>query len=109
MRNPGDRRVRRARWEHEGARPPSRAHLQGLRDFDVDNDPRHEHDMAFFELDGERYFCKFDYYAPDMQHGADDPSDIEKTMRLKIDRWRNPTLLVGIGLLRFDRLCKNHP
>ena len=31
-------------------------------DFTADNDPYKEHDMAFFRVDGEMYFFKFDYY-----------------------------------------------
>jgi len=50
--------------------------------FDADNDPHHEHDMAFFDHDSERYFFTFDYYAPDMEHGSDDPSDTDKTRRV---------------------------
>jgi hypothetical protein len=50
--------------------------------FDSDNDPHHEHDMAFFEVDGERMFFKLDYYALDMRHGSDDPADPAKTQRV---------------------------
>jgi hypothetical protein len=59
--------------------------LNAVRDFDAftpDNDPHGEHDMAFFEIDGERYFWKFDYYAPDLESGAEDPADQEKTVRV---------------------------
>jgi hypothetical protein len=38
--------------------------------------------MAFFDLDGERYFWKLDYFAADTQLGSDHPSDIEKTRRV---------------------------
>ena len=59
--------------------------LQKVRsffDFDEDNDPHHEHDMGFFDESGERFFWKFDYYAPDMEHGSDNPADVEKTRRV---------------------------
>jgi hypothetical protein len=59
--------------------------LQRVRAFDkfgADNDPHHEHDMAFFDEGGERFFFKFDYYAPDMEHGSDDPANMEKTRRV---------------------------
>jgi hypothetical protein len=36
--------------------------------FDADNDPHHEHDVAFFEVDGEHYFFKVDLYEePDVK------------------------------------------
>lgn len=59
--------------------------LMAVRDFnkfDEGNDPHHEHDMAFFELGDEKYFFKFDYYAPDMEHGSEDPADPQKTTRV---------------------------
>ena len=34
--------------------------------FDSDNDPCGEHDFGNFEIEGERFFFKVDYYAPDM-------------------------------------------
>lgn len=36
--------------------------------FNKDNDPHEEHDMAFFEVDGERFFFKIDYYDESYQH-----------------------------------------
>ena len=56
--------------------------VRAFNDFDRGNDPHHEHDMAFFEEGGERFFFKIDYYAPDMQHGSDDPADPAKTCRV---------------------------
>lgn len=56
--------------------------VRKFNDFSEDNDPHHEHDMAFLDHDGERFFWKFDYYAPDMEHGSDDPSDQQKTRRV---------------------------
>jgi hypothetical protein len=50
--------------------------------FDTDNDPRGEHDFGAFEIDGDRFFWKIDYYAPDMDGGSDDPSDPQKTTRV---------------------------
>lgn len=56
--------------------------VRTFKDFNDSNDTWHEHDLGFFELNGDRYFWKFDYFAPDMQFGSDDPSDIEKTRRV---------------------------
>lgn len=56
--------------------------VRTFRDFDDGNDPHHEHDMAFFDEGGERFFFKFDYYDKSMQFGSDDPSDQEKTRRV---------------------------
>ena len=59
--------------------------LQKVRlfsDFDGDNDPHHEHDMGFFDESGERFFWKFDYYAPNIEHGSDNPADVTKTRRV---------------------------
>jgi hypothetical protein len=36
--------------------------------FTEDNDPHQEHDMTFFEVDGERYFFKIDYYDTSYQY-----------------------------------------
>lgn len=40
--------------------------------FDDDNDPWNEHDMAFFEFEGEKYFFKIDYYDENFEFGAED-------------------------------------
>ena len=51
-------------------------------DFNSDNDPHGEHDFGSFQIDGEKYFFKIDYYAPDMETGSDDPADPKKTTRV---------------------------
>ena len=56
--------------------------VQHYNDFDPDNDPHHEHDFGSFEVDGERYFFKLDYYSLDMETGSEDPADPEKTTRV---------------------------
>lgn len=56
--------------------------VRELEEFNDDNDPYHEHDMAFFEDGGERFFFKFDYFDVSLEHGSDDPSDEEKTRRV---------------------------
>jgi Protein of unknown function (DUF3768) len=59
--------------------------LSAVRSFDAfdrDNDPHGEHDFGSFEVAGETYFFKLDYYSPDLQGGSEDPADPEKTTRV---------------------------
>lgn len=56
--------------------------VQTFEAFDEDNDPHGEHDFASVEIDGDNYFAKIDYYAPDMEHGSEDPSDPSQTTRV---------------------------
>jgi hypothetical protein len=56
--------------------------VQSFKDFDTGNDPHGEHDFGSFELAGETYFFKVDYYSPDLQGGSEDPADPEKTTRV---------------------------
>ena len=58
------------------------AAMQAFTNFDRDNDPHHEHDFGAFEVEDHRLFFKIDYYAPDMQHGSEDPADTAKTVRV---------------------------
>lgn len=51
-------------------------------DFTDDNDPYKERDFGAFEHKGNSIYWKIDYYAPDMEHGSDDPTDETKTVRL---------------------------
>jgi hypothetical protein len=64
----------------------ARAHIllavQSFKDFDTGNDPHGEHDFGSFDLAGETYFFKVDYYSPDLQSGSEDPADPEKTARV---------------------------
>ena len=50
--------------------------------FTRDNDPFEEHDFGSFELDGDRYFWKIDYYDQDMIGGSEDPADPNLTKRV---------------------------
>ena len=50
--------------------------------FTPDNDPHGEHDFGGFDLAGYKLFWKIDYYAPDLQGGAEDPADPKKTARV---------------------------
>jgi hypothetical protein len=50
--------------------------------FDDGNDPHGEHDFCSFEVGGETYFAKMDYYDLAVCHGSEDPSDPTKTTRV---------------------------
>jgi len=50
--------------------------------FTEDNDPHGERDFGAFEHCGECIFWKIDYYAPDLLHGSEDPSDPKQTIRV---------------------------
>lgn len=56
--------------------------VQSFDDFSPDNDPHREHDFGAIQLEGQHYFFKLDYYAPDMQSGSEDPGDSERTTRV---------------------------
>ena len=56
--------------------------VQGFAAFDPENDPHGEHDFGNFDLAGESYFFKVDYYSPDLKGGSEDPADPEKTTRV---------------------------
>lgn len=56
--------------------------VQTFCDFTRDNDPHGEHDFGAFSIENRKVFWKIDYYAPDMMHGSDDPSDTSKTKRV---------------------------
>src|SRR5437016_3353496 len=51
-------------------------------DFNGDNDPHHEHDFGSFELGGDKFFFKLDYYNEDMSAGSEDPADPAVTTRM---------------------------
>ena len=51
-------------------------------DFTGDNDPHGEHDFGSFDLAGQKFFWKLDYYAPDLQGGSEDPSNPKQTARV---------------------------
>ena len=50
--------------------------------FTPENDPHGERDFGAFEHDGQRIFWKIDYYAPDLMHGSEEPSDPKQTVRV---------------------------
>lgn len=51
-------------------------------DFTQDNDPHEEHDFGAFTFRDQKCFWKIDYFATDMMHGAEDPSDLKNTIRV---------------------------
>src|SRR5438552_1521270 len=53
--------------------------VRAFNDFNPDND---EHDFGSFNINGETFFWKIDYFAPDMEHGSEDPADVTKTTRV---------------------------
>ena len=56
--------------------------VRSFTNFTKDNDPHNEHDFCSFEIDGESYFAKIDYYDLDVHYGSEDPSDSTKTTRV---------------------------
>jgi hypothetical protein len=56
--------------------------LRSFADFSEDNDPYGEHDCASFEVDGERFMFKIDYYTLDELHGSEHPEDPAVTIRV---------------------------
>jgi Protein of unknown function (DUF3768) len=56
--------------------------VQNFSEFTADNDPHGEHDFGAFELAGQRFFWKIDYYGRDVMFGSEDPADPEKTTRV---------------------------
>jgi hypothetical protein len=56
--------------------------VQSFSNFTKDNDPHGEHDFGTFEIEGETYFFKIDYYALDLDGGSEDPADPSVTTRV---------------------------
>jgi len=56
--------------------------VKSFSTFDEGNDPHAEHDFGSFEVAGETFFWKIDYYDSDCRYGSEDPSDPEKTTRV---------------------------
>ena len=51
-------------------------------EFTPDNDPHQEHDFGSFEIGGQKFFFKHNYYDKSMKYGSEDPSDPDKTTRV---------------------------
>jgi uncharacterized protein DUF3768 len=58
------------------------AAVRAFEDFNTDNDPHGEHDMAFLEVDGVEIFFKVDYYDAELEKHSPDPSDAGVTRRV---------------------------
>jgi Protein of unknown function (DUF3768) len=56
--------------------------VQSFADFNANNDPYGEHDFGSFEVAGEKFFWKIDYYDSRCEFGSEDPADPEKTTRV---------------------------
>ncbi|MEZ4677325.1 MAG: DUF3768 domain-containing protein [Caldilineaceae bacterium] len=50
--------------------------------FSEDNDPYGERDFGAFTHRDQKIFWKIDYYAPDLMHGSEDPTDPAQTVRV---------------------------
>jgi hypothetical protein len=55
---------------------------QSFSTFTKENDPHGEHDFGSFEIEGETYFFKLDYYAIGLDGGSEDPADPSVTTRV---------------------------
>ena len=53
-----------------------------FEDFTADNDPYDEHDFGSFDLAGDKFFWKIDYYDRNLEFGSDDPADPARTTRV---------------------------
>ena len=65
-----------------GVRAQVLINVQNFAQFTADNDPHGEHDFGSFEVAGEKFFWKVDYYDSDMMYGSEDPADPDKTTRV---------------------------
>ena len=59
-----------------------RENVERFSDFSPDNDPHGEHDFGNFELAGEKFFWKIDYYDLSLTVGSPDPADPTVTCRV---------------------------
>jgi len=56
--------------------------VQTFDTFTSDNDPHREHDFGAFEIEGQKFFWKIDYYNLGLDGGSEDPSDPSITTRV---------------------------
>ncbi len=50
--------------------------------FNADNDPHSEHDFGAFEVAGQKFFFKIDYYDKTLEFGSPNPADPAVTTRV---------------------------
>jgi hypothetical protein len=53
-----------------------------FRGFTKEDDPHGEHDFGSFELYGDKFIWKIDYYDERGECGSEDPGDPKKTLRV---------------------------
>jgi hypothetical protein len=58
------------------------AMVREFNTFTADNDPHKEHDFGNFEIAGQRFFWKIDYYDKSMEFGSEDPANPDITTRV---------------------------
>ena len=56
--------------------------LKDFSDFTDGDDSTGEHDFGSFEIEGETFFWKIDYYDPSLQFGSENPADPAATTRV---------------------------
>jgi len=56
--------------------------VKRFEDFERENDPHQEHDFGSFEIGGDIFFWKIDYYTSTLDGGSEDPSDATTTTRV---------------------------
>ncbi|MBS4082916.1 MAG: DUF3768 domain-containing protein [Rhizobiales bacterium] len=56
--------------------------VRAFKHFTKDNDPHKEHDFGSFEIAGQKYFWKIDYYDKTLEAGSEDPANPAVTTRV---------------------------
>jgi Protein of unknown function (DUF3768) len=56
--------------------------VRSFNEFTGANDPYSGHDFGSFEVAGDTFYWKIDYYDIDCRYGSEDPADPEKTTRV---------------------------
>ncbi|MDP2367246.1 DUF3768 domain-containing protein [Rhodoferax sp.] len=56
--------------------------VRAFAEFNHENDPHGEHDFGSFEVAGQKFFWKIDYYDKSLDGGSEDPADPAVTTRV---------------------------